>query len=736
MLFNNRAIIKDTMNRILYNIFVLTLTGLFAFSCAKVDDMESEAGEGCLVLKYSLSGSITDSRSGDVDKLLEISTLKIYSASSDALLRRYSPATDAPDNIYLVSGEYRATLSVGAKESASFVKKSYYGEALFTIDPNNVAEVEIKCPMINSAVKVVFDQTVINKLDGEYMAYVSTSDIFSKTDAESNNVPTLKYTSTSEGIGYFILPEGVSNFSWGFYGNGAEVGSVAKEGVVLTPKAGYQYTLTFKYSKTPDGFLGLTATVEEHVAEFNDDFIFNLQPTIAGSGFDLTEMNVVGGEAVVFDVAAVRDIKKVQFTIGENIYTPFEEGVEDGSITEGVLYTSNGNLEGQLSLSSAFLNALGGGVYDISISVLDSDDVEGKVIAKAGVPGLFATPTVDLWYNTALFQAIITGPAVTTVDFQYKLSDSEAWVTLSATKDENGIYRAIAMPSWASTTNDADLEIYSFQDNIGIFANKTYDFKVVTDGVDLESKEFITSTSQTIHNGNMEDASASCYTTSNGSSTSWASGNNSTTGGLCLSSTKTGMGGNYCSKLTAVYKNFVVTHALASGNMHLGTFAMSGGTTGVAQFGQPYTWEARPKSLRVKYHATIGRVDYSINPPENPPIKKGDQDISSISVVIMDWTTRHAVSAGLGAPTGVWSPATAKATDEGNIIAYGLLHINETTSGDSMIEVEIPINYYDILTKPNSNYTLTISASTSAYGDYMIGCSSNVMYVDDFEWVY
>ena len=23
-----------------------------------------------------------------------------------------------------------------------------------------------------------------------------------------------------------------------------------------------------------------------------------------------------------------------------------------------------------------------------------------------------------------------------------------------------------------------------------------------------------------------------------------------------------------------------------------------------------------------------------------------------------------------------------------------------------------------------------------AYGDYMVGCTTNVMYVDDFQWVY
>ena len=53
-----------------------------------------------------------------------------------------------------------------------------------------------------------------------------------------------------------------------------------------------------------------------------------------------------------------------------------------------------------------------------------------------------------------------------------------------------------------------------------------------------------------------------------------------------------------------------------------------------------------------------------------------------------------------------------------------------------MVEVELPFYYYDRVTKPQGNYTLVISCSANAYGDYMCGCDSNVMYVDDFEWVY
>ena len=45
-------------------------------------------------------------------------------------------------------------------------------------------------------------------------------------------------------------------------------------------------------------------------------------------------------------------------------------------------------------------------------------------------------------------------------------------------------------------------------------------------------------------------------------------------------------------------------------------------------------------------------------------------------------------------------------------------------------------NYYDKETKPSKSYKIVISCSANMYGDYMNGCSTNRLYVDDFQWVY
>ena len=115
----------------------------------------------------------------------------------------------------------------------------------------------------------------------------------------------------------------------------------------------------------------------------------------------------------------------------------------------------------------------------------------------------------------------------------------------------------------------------------------------------------------------------------------------------------------------------------------------------------------------------------------------GEMDKARIFVCIVDWTAQQKVFAGTKAPTGTWDPETQTEAANGPIIGYASKFIEETTQGDEMVEVILPINYYqDTAAAPDGKYNIVVSCSTSAYGDYMDACTTNVMYVDDFEWVY
>ena len=217
--------------------------------------------------------------------------------------------------------------------------------------------------------------------------------------------------------------------------------------------------------------------------------------------------------------------------------------------------------------------------------------------------------------------------------------------------------------------------------------------------------------------------------------TFWGSGYNPFAKELCTrDEAMPGRVGTYCAKLSATYNT--LAKVPAPGNLFTGDFAIQvlGGMGGNVSFGKKFAYNARPRAVRFKYHATIGEVNYNLHGGKIPV---GEMDKARIVVCIADWTAQQKVFAGTKAPTGTWDPETQTEAANGPIIGYASKFIEETTQGDEMVEVILPINYYqDTAAAPDGKYNIVVSCSTSAYGDYMDACTTNVMYVDDFEWVY
>ena len=177
---------------------------------------------------------------------------------------------------------------------------------------------------------------------------------------------------------------------------------------------------------------------------------------------------------------------------------------------------------------------------------------------------------------------------------------------------------------------------------------------------------------------------------------------------------------------------------LAAGNLFTGEFAYKS-FTGTVQFGQTYAFTARPSAMKVKYHAHVGTVDKVRTSGDICPyIKKGDPDMARIFVAIVDWNAPHEVVSGMTTTKGAWDPEKGiDNVSEGKILGYGSLWITQSTDGEDMQDAELDIVWYDHETRPaEGKYSLVISCACNAYGDYFTGCSKNVMYVDDFEWVY
>lgn len=350
-----------------------------------------------------------------------------------------------------------------------------------------------------------------------------------------------------------------------------------------------------------------------------------------------------------------------------------------------------------------------------------------------------AVGAADLWHNTATVTAIVTEEEhAAGVSLQYRIQGAEQWIEMENPSYESGILSATLTPQWNASTNANQLTVYTPDASKGLFAGGVYEIRLLVGGQQMQLLEYTAPAGDEIPGGDME-GDLSCFTIDNTAAAMWGSGNNTLKRSLCTAATCPGMEGSQCAKLSASE----TLKILASGNLFTGTFKMAG-TTGTVGFGQKFAYTARPKSLRFRYHATIGAVDIrkyetiQIGTQSFPSIAVGEKDISSVYVAIVDWSARHEVSSGISAPTGAWDPsAQSNLEGSGKIIAYGVLDLRESTSGEEMVEAEIPLLYYDTeASAPQGSYTIVISCSTSKYGDFMNGCSTNVLYVDDFRWGY
>lgn len=669
-------------------------------------------------------------------ELLENSVLKIYKSNGD-LIRRYSPATTAPEELYLIAGNYSVSLSAGETHYATTNTSEcvYFGETDFEIEAGQSRDVALKCSMTNTAVRIVYDSSVEANFKDGFITYVSARDSFSKSEAESDSESTLSFTES--GDGYFILPEGVSNLSWGFFGshNDDEVGDLSSTGVIESPKPKTIYTLTLKYSKTPDGYLDLEVLVDESAEEVDDDYVFSPQPTVSSLDYVASVPQNYGGESFTYEVNSMNELKSVVVQAvddnGDVIVelTPYEDfNVVDLS-AQGATFVENSELSGKLTLSKAlFDNFTTAGMKRVNIYAIDAKAAKGELISKFRFGGLLQNPNVDLWLNSGVLKACVASNDTHNVVISYREQGSATWVNFDAQLGEDGLYSAEVVPAWTKSTSKGGSDIFSLES--GFTAGNTYECKYSVDGVEKEGITFTTGGVQTIPYANMEDSALTCWGQSNGSSTNWASGNNTFAKSLCTQGTYAGMGGAKCAALSGAG---VMLVDIAAGNLFMGQFSRPNTSTGKVAFGQSFDWQSRPTKFKFKYAATIGTVDASYH--KGAPIGKGDKDLARVFFAIVDWGSRHEVKSGTSAPTGMWDPETMSSVGEGNIIGYASQYITESTSGD-MKTSELDVYYYDKSTKPSKDITIVVSCATSAYGDYLTGSTESKLWVDDFELCY
>lgn len=440
-----------------------------------------------------------------------------------------------------------------------------------------------------------------------------------------------------------------------------------------------------------------------------------LEPIISGVNAASTDMDLINGPESLLSLLSGFNIPTGANLTGQKNLT-----FDLSSLVPNII--TIGNLQGTLKPDSDHI---------FTLSLTDNADkpLSQKVTfhytgTSASASVSVDANSVDLWANTA--KVTVANPAAdATYSVQYREKGTETWYTASGDAT-TGFTLA---PEYNTSTNAADLSVSVVKDGSGIYAQNTYEIRLMNGETEVSLIEYTTQGGDAIPNGDMSDWSMKDgypYPNAEGNEF-WTSGNNTMTNELCVND-------NGSAKLTPYALSFL--QVFACGNLYSGSFSQSG-VAGTASFGQNYTWTSRPVAIKVKYKAVIGNID-NVGPYDPQSDLNGQVDKARIYAVVTDWTKRHEVNSGMGVDPGdtVWDPETETAVDgSGKIIGYASQYIVEST--DTFVDLIIPFNWYDTTAKPSDgNYSLVISCATSYRGDYLTGCSNNQLWVDDFEWVY
>ena len=704
------------MKKFLY-ILTFALAAL-TLSCSKVDDAAQQEGKG------AVSFSVTRSTTGAED-VLQLMKFRVYSVDAQGektLIRLYSYDEVKDMKMWLVAGKYSIAVEGGVKSPASFTDIYYQGHTDFELAAGEDKTVSVKVSPKNTLIKVVFDESVTKKMKNA-QAVIAIDDAFRVDKIISGEVANLTYKQTA--VGFFMIDEEQTSFAWNFSGDVTSKGTSVEKMGVYTPadgfKEGAQYTITFKYSDDLGGYITMDIAVDESVKEFDNMLVFKPEPQITGPALE-DEMRVYAGvDALTYDVKAIAELTTIKVAVGDNVYT--YSTVEGATSNNDGYFTvakadEESNLNWSVTLGDELLTNVAAGSQKVTITATDVEGVEGEVEAMFFGEGTFGMETIDAWTTTAKLKAYVNDAAAQDVKIYYRESGTTDWSVADAVASQDNVYSANVT---------------------GVDGGRTYEYYLAY----ADQQKGVVATFKTsgvqIPNAGMEEWQGDSPLLPYTSKQWWDTGNHgSSTLGKNVTTNSNEVRPGSTGKSSAFLKSQFVGIAgigkFAAGNIFFGKYLSTNGTNGVIGFGQPFTYDYRPKKLVVWYKGRVGFCDYA-----GGSVKKGDSDKATIYVWLCNWTGQHSVSTA-DSSTFV-NPETTATTAEGNVLGYGVWNrvITSTDSGadNGWQKIEIPITYREgegfTGVKPNF---LVISCAASGYGDYFAGSTDSYMYVDDFEFVY
>ena len=706
------------MKKILY-IFAFVAAAFLA-ACS-VSEEPALDGKGAVTFSFSTTRA-------ELEEVYSMMKFRVYAHSSNGektLVRLYTYDEIKDMKMWLVAGDYSIAVEGGEKSPASFTEIYYQGGTAFSLAAGEQKQVDVVVRPKNTLIKVVFEDSVVNKLSNA-KTVVAISDSFDEEKIASGEVASLAYEQTR--VGYYMIDAEQSSFVWNFTADVPSKGTSVNKSGIYTPEGGFKegvmYTITFKYSADLGGYITMNIEVVDDVEELDDTLLFKPEPQIKGETLDATTRMYVGMEPVKYQVEAIADLQTLKFTVGGKSYIYTQDG--DNSAVEGYFtvmqITEGSNLGWMVELGDKFPSLLMAGVQKVKISAIDVEGAEGEVEAMFFGEGAYDVEIVDEWNAVANIKAYVNNASAEAVKIYYRESGAEEWSEAEATLSNDNIYVAQAG---------------------GIDGNRTYEYYLSYEGEQKGLSASYTTVGKQIPNGGMEEWQGTSPLLPYIGTQYWDTGNHgaATIGGnVTVNSglTRPDSDGKYSAYLKSQFVGVAGFGKFAAGNIFFGTYLGTSGTNGQIGFGHPFSFDYRPKALVVWYKGQVGKID-ELGDGSKIGLSSGQSDKSQIYVWLCNWNGQHVVDT---ADTNTFvNPTSTATTAEGNILAYGVwsreITSDDAGSDDGWHRIEIPITYREgegfLDVKPNY---LVISCASSAYGDYFAGSTTSYMYVDDFEFVY
>lgn len=722
------------MKKLIHILVIAFIVGLVCVSCRESDLTNN--GEGALSLKIGVQRELPTVSAGKTRATLTDEELlqkcKVYIRNAEGLVRKFATLDEMPEQILLVPDNYKAEVTAGDSVAASFTDSYFKGTKEFTISKGTAISESVVCGIRNTVVSLVLS----DELQEAFPTYKITV---------SNRLGTLEYTQDNiSQLGYFMLLDDENQLRWNFVGqlNGSET-EITKSGVINLVRKATRYDLTFSNSSSEVGGGMISVNVVETalttdekvdilarpvIKIIENDQIYELDNAVYRAQFDketpivvrmaasvpftelkvtsadfarlgithfssfdlmeLTEVQIRELDNLGFSIQFNADMTKVQFAFKENLREIMTNSIDDGNNT-----------------------------YRFDIEVRDRNGKDrAKTLTVIATDALVATEDIatqnDIWSTKATLYGSLVA-SVTEMNFRYRALGSNDWMYSNQAVLNNKIF----------TSQITGLEpgiTYEYQAMAGTVAAK-------------ETKQFTTEAPAQLPNAGFEDwhGSSPLYIYKSGGEMFWDSGN---TGSATLNKNVTTYdatikhSGNYSAKLQSQYVALFGIGAFAAGNVFVGKFLKIDGTDGILRFGRPFT--SRPSKLVLYYRYVAGTVDYSTL-SEMP---KNSKDMGSIYIALGDWP--HQTFEGeTDIPVLVKTkPADRQLFDSNssNVIGYGECILRESTEGEGLIKLEIPINY-----RSNRKPTdIILVGSASRYGDYFTGSTGSTLWLDDLELIY